>query len=178
MAKKKKLLMIPFSYGDENMQSYCDYSYEEGTKNSNVIWWDALENKQVNDWVHKPEEFNHWTKDPNHNYLNQLFEYQEKLIEIQERKDSLRYTQVESIVWKENFEFEDTLYLEGMSRGRSAANFNLVSQIDNKSYNLFMTDILNMVQNADIHKGIIKGKWTFCKRGSNYGVKLLKQTVD
>ena len=80
---------------------------------------------------------------------------------------------MDTILWKENFEFEDTLKLTGMSRGRSAANFNLQSETTGKDYNVFMTDMVHLFQNANINKGYVIGKWTFCKRGQNYGIKLI-----
>lgn len=174
MAKTKKKLMIPFTYGKEEMLSYCNYNYEEGSINSDKTWWDIEEDKQANTWNYRPEEVDYWTKIPNPDYEKQLQEYNNKDKEIQEMMKNGRYIEVDSIIWKENYEFEDTLYLNGMSRGRSAANFDLLSQTNSKSYNLFMTDIVDMVQNGNINKGIIKGRWTFVKRGSNYGIKLLE----
>lgn len=175
MAKTKKKLMIPFTYYYEQMLDYCNYYYEEGTENSNKIWWDTLENKAASVWTCKPDKENYWTKVSNPNYETELIEYNNTLNEIQERKDSGRYVEVDAIVWKENYEFEDTLVLTGMSRGRSAANFNLKSETDSKDYNLFMTDIVDMIKMADINKGKVKGLWTFVKRGQNYGIKLIEQ---
>lgn len=88
-------------------------------------------------------------------------------------EDDDNYVEVDAIVWKENYEFIDTLVLDGYSRGRSAANFNLKSKSDGKNYNLFMKDTLHLIQNATVYKGEIHAKWTFVKRGSNYGIQLV-----
>lgn len=172
MVKSKKKLMIPFTYYHENMMDYCGYYYEEGTTNSDTMVWDTINNKSVTaPW--KPSTTVGWGRTPNPNYEKEFEEYLVKLNEYQTKIENQEYITVETIVWKENFEFEDELYVLGMSRGRSAANFTLVSQTNGKSYNLFMTDMVDMLQNGVINKGKIKGKWTFVKRGQNYGIKFL-----
>ena len=75
--------------------------------------------------------------------------------------------------WKENHEFEETLTVTNMSRGRSAANFELQDKDGNK-FNMFMTGMLEMVQKATIKKGKVKGTWTFVKRGANFGIIFIK----
>jgi hypothetical protein len=185
MSKAKKKLMIPFTYGYEQMMDYCNYYYEEGTENSNKIWWDIKENKQISEpWHPREPIYSSWYNDIGgrerferdaERYPAELEEYKNKKEQWDLQIQNKNYILVDAIVWKENFEFEDTMWLSGMSRGRSAANFNLVSQTDGKNYNLFMTDIVDMIQNAAINKGKIKGKWTFVKRGQNYGIKLVEE---
>ena len=174
MVKEKKKLMIPFNYGDEEMLSYTGYNYSEIENESRKIFWDIEENKRANDWNYPPRKTSGWNDVPNANYEKEYLEYEIKAKEIQDRKNSGRYIKVDDTIWKENYEFEDTLIITGMSRGRSAANFNLQSTINSKNYNLFMTDIVDLIQKATINKGTIKGRWTFVKRGSNYGIKLLE----
>jgi len=175
MAKEKKKLMIPFTYGEEEMLSYSDYNYSENAVNSRKIFWDIEENKKADDWAYKPRvTIDFYNNNPNPNYESEMIEYNHKTNEIQTRKDLGRYIEVDYTIWKENYEFKDTLIITGMSLGRSAANFNLQSTINNKNYNLFMTDIVDLIQKATITQGKINGRWTFVKRGSNYGVKLIE----
>jgi hypothetical protein len=172
MAKTKKNLMIPFTYFYENMLDYCNYYYSEGTTNSDTIIWDTKNNKRVSA-PYQPSKTFGWEDRPNLNYEEQYEQYLKDLNDYETKVKNNEYISVESIVWKENFEFEDTLRLTGMSRGRSAANFNLKSETNAKDYNVFMTDMVYLFQNGEISKGIIKGKWTFVKRGQNYGIKLV-----
>jgi len=86
-------------------------------------------------------------------------------------------------VWKENCEFQAIFRVSGFERGRSAAHFILEAiQIpadlpngikSGKSFPIFMTDLLDLIQNKTIINGNIESSlWTFCKRGKNYAVKL------
>lgn len=75
-----------------------------------------------------------------------------------------------SPVWLDNYVFDDEMEVVGMSRGRSAANFQLTDSCG-KSYNMFMTYMVDMLKRATINKGFIWGNWTFVKRGRNYGIK-------
>ena len=79
-----------------------------------------------------------------------------------------------NVLWKDNYEFEDTLVFVSMQRGQSAAYFNLVSKTTDKCYTMFMKDIIEVIRNCRIDKGEIVGKWTFTKRGQNYGIALVK----
>jgi len=79
------------------------------------------------------------------------------------------------VVWKTNSEFDDTMIASDMSRGCSAANFELISKTSGKCFNMFMRDMLDMVKNANIAKGEIVGRWTYCKRGRNYGIKFISE---
>ena len=74
--------------------------------------------------------------------------------------------------WK-TFEFEETLEVIGISRGRSAANFEAKSTTKNEYYTIFMTDLLDMLKNGSVKKnGIISGTFVIKKRGQNLGVRL------
>lgn len=184
MAKEKKKLMIPFTYYQEEMIDYVGYTYEQYERDPNKIYWSIEENKQVrppytprkpsdnyqDDWYYRGIE--NWTKAVEEYPIKlETFHQEEKA--FNNKVQNGMYISVNNIVWKENYEFEDTLELTGMSRGRSAANFNLKSISDKRNYNLFMTDTVDLIQNGVINKGKITGKWTFCKRGANYGIKLL-----
>lgn len=79
----------------------------------------------------------------------------------------------ESVNWKDNYEFDDIMIAESISRGRSSATFKFISELDGRIYNVFMKDVLEMIKYGDFTDGKIKGKFTFCKRGTNYGLKLV-----
>lgn len=49
---------------------------------------------------------------------------------------------------------------------------NLWSDVNSIYYQVFLTDSKEIIQNM-MH-GIIYGKWTFVKRGENFGIKLVK----
>lgn len=70
----------------------------------------------------------------------------------------------------DNFEFRDTLSFDGMSRGRSAAYFHFRRSSGEKVI-VFMKDLCEMMPN--ITYGHITGRFTFIKRGQNYGAVYL-----
>ena len=164
MAKEKKKLMIPFTYYHEEMIDYTGHSYEQYEQDPNKIYWDTEENKQVrppyaprkpsdnyqDDWYYRGRE--NWVKAVEE-YPSKLEVFHQEENEFNNNVQCERYISVNDTVWKENYEFEDTLELTGMSRGRSAANFNLKSVSDGRNYNLFMTDTVDLIQNGIINKG-------------------------
>jgi len=93
----------------------------------------------------------------------------------------------DGIMWMDNLPFYANLKFRSMSRSRSAANFDSVLYDvccdENDEYakflqechvNIFMTDMLDIIQNATISQGITNTyKWIFCKRGSDYGIRLM-----
>lgn len=79
----------------------------------------------------------------------------------------------DSVNWKDNYEFDDIMIAESVSRGRSSATFKFISELDGRIYNVFMKDLLEMIKYGEFIDGKIKGKFTFCKRGTNYGLKLV-----
>lgn len=82
---------------------------------------------------------------------------------------------------RDNYEFDECLEIYGFVRGCSSAvmilrpaddhgkDFNYVNSI---YYQVFLTDSKEIIQHM-IH-GVIYGKWTFVKRGKNFGIKLVK----
>ena len=91
----------------------------------------------------------------------------------------------EDITWKDNVKFFARLQIVGMSRGRSAANFSATLSdvevsgnsemsrfLEGKEVNLFMIDMLDIVTNCNLYAGKTDGNrvFTFCKRGSSYGI--------
>ncbi|TCU34113.1 hypothetical protein [Rhizobium azibense] len=73
-------------------------------------------------------------------------------------------------VMLDNFEFEDTLKFSTMARGRSAAYF-YFKRSNGAKVVVFMKDLCEMMPH--INKGKITGKFTFTKRGQNYGAIFL-----
>ena len=71
----------------------------------------------------------------------------------------------------DNFEWEDILEYETYGRGTSAAHLYFKSTITGKSYQMFLKDFGNISKR--LVDGKVSGKWTFCKRGQNYGIKYL-----
>jgi hypothetical protein len=70
--------------------------------------------------------------------------------------------------WRDNFEFEDTLEYVAYSKGRSSVGFEF-KRSDGTMVSMFLTDldtILPLMKN-----GQITGRFTFTKRGENYGCK-------
>ena len=74
--------------------------------------------------------------------------------------------------WKDNYEFKDTLTFVDWGRGRGPTNFEFVDSFDNE-YQMFMVDFCDMISKANINHGEVEGKWTFIKRGTDYGIKYL-----
>ena len=72
---------------------------------------------------------------------------------------------------KENFEFEEELKYQYITRGRSAARALFKDQYDNQ-YEMFASDFTPLIhQIGDVRK--VLGKWTFRKQGRNVGLVYL-----
>lgn len=67
-----------------------------------------------------------------------------------------------------NYEFDATLRYEDYYRGRSSVSFMLVDEANNR-YSVFLSDFTEMLPH--MVGGVIKGKFTFVKKGANYGIK-------
>jgi hypothetical protein len=90
------------------------------------------------------------------------------------RFKSGRYINVNEVVWKPNYEFEDKLHYLRYSRGRSSAKIHFKSEITDKEYEMFLTDFDDLMNNKGFDKNTVDGTFTFCKRGSNYGIKFFR----
>ncbi|MFA5696687.1 MAG: hypothetical protein WC917_04600 [Bacilli bacterium] len=73
-----------------------------------------------------------------------------------------------------NYLFSATLVFLGFQRGRSAAYALFKDYSNSKKYGMFLTDLESLLQNCNSNKGLIWGIWTFQKRGSNFGIRLVK----
>lgn len=72
--------------------------------------------------------------------------------------------------WIPNHIFFATMAVDGITRGQSAARFIWVDQ-EGQRYDMFMTDMVNLLKTNDVRHGVRFGNWTFCKRGANYGLR-------
>ena len=77
--------------------------------------------------------------------------------------------------WRPNEVFTDTLQYVSYSRGRSSAMFVFKRLSTRTEVSMFMTDIDEIV--PLMSGGMLGGVFTFCKRGANYGVKLLPSVM-
>ena len=75
-------------------------------------------------------------------------------------------------VERDNFEFDNVLEYEGFVRGRSAARI-VFRKTDGKTVQVFLKDFEAMVPYMDC--GRVSGRFTFCKRGENFGCRLIKE---
>lgn len=66
----------------------------------------------------------------------------------------------------ENYVFEDTLTYVTWTRGRSSVKFEF-KRTDGRMVGMFVSDFSDILR--DLVDGKIKGKFTFAKRGANYG---------
>ena len=85
--------------------------------------------------------------------------------------NQLSYDAYNVFSFVDNFEFEDTLQYVSYGKGRSSVTFKFKRKSNGKTVNMFLTDI-DKIMNKLSH-GEITGKFTFSKRGENYGCKLI-----
>ena len=75
----------------------------------------------------------------------------------------------EDFKWHDNFILDATLVYTGISRGRSAAGF-IWTDMNGRRYYMFLKDMEKLVLEGHIDQGVVRGKFTFVKRGSNFGI--------
>ena len=79
-----------------------------------------------------------------------------------------------SYEWKENYEWEDILEYTGYSRGRSSIKLILVSELNGKRYEMFISDFDDVLKKHGFSVFGEKHTYTFCKKGANYGIKFVR----
>lgn len=84
----------------------------------------------------------------------------------------LSYPEAGSIM-KDNYEFVETLTYRTYERGRSSATI-VWEDSKGKRYSMFLSDLDDLIRTVGLDKNKIKAKWTFGKKGQNYGIKLTK----
>lgn len=80
--------------------------------------------------------------------------------------------------WRDNQPFQATLTLVTMTRGRSAAGFQWCDTATMAYLPMFLTDVCDLMMSDE---GIVGGKatgwWIVVKRGMNYGLRHLNDSV-
>lgn len=90
----------------------------------------------------------------------------------------LNYPDVSPIDWRDNYQFTAALEYDGYSRGRSSALVNMKDHKTGISYPMFMSTFDELMKGSrqfidpPTGKLFFVGTWTFCKRGSNYALKM------
>lgn len=189
MARKKTEkgpILVPFAGGPTpDLETYTGYIADEAGPSETKMFWDVSANRRAwNYWSEPPSKTTRksnygmnrstgrweltYTEGPNERYESQLADYNA----WKARVEAGEIVEVPTYVWKENFEFEATLEVYGITRGRSAARFRLRNtEAPFERYEMFMTCVEDLLVNGEVSKGRITGRWTFCKRGSNYSLK-------
>lgn len=77
--------------------------------------------------------------------------------------------------WVKNYIFEDTMQILDYGKGRSSVTFTLKSQTDGSVYYMFLSDMFDLISRQAIDKGMTpRLKWSFVKKGANYGIAMLE----
>jgi len=147
---KKGVLLIPFD-PDENQMHYPENSYRGFHK---------ITNEMLIRGVHY--SIGEYGSENYKSYLNEDIE---------------RNYETRSVppTWVENCEFEAVLEFQGFCRGRSAAYAEFLDLSEGVKYTMFLKDLDELIKNRDISWGQVHSIFTFCKRGQNYGIKLVKE---
>ena len=86
--------------------------------------------------------------------------------------DSIKFYCNLEPIWKDNYIFESEMRFIGFGRGRSAAH-GFLRGTERREYQIFLKDLEELIGTRNFECGIInETKWTFVKRGQNYGIKL------
>lgn len=73
--------------------------------------------------------------------------------------------------WRDNFEFEDFLAYKNYGRGRSSITFTM-ERSNGGTVSVFVSDFDDMLPHMTFGK--LHGRFTFVKKGQNYGCKLVE----
>jgi len=78
--------------------------------------------------------------------------------------------------WEEVQPFVATLSVDHMETGRSSKIVVLKDELTNKTYPMFVADLVKGIQNGSLHvaEGKLTATWTGSKRGANYGIKAVR----
>ena len=76
-----------------------------------------------------------------------------------------------------NFIFKDTFKFEGFSRGRSSATGDFTNEAKNLSSSMFLSNVSDVILLGGCDLLNLSGYFTMCKKGANYGLKYLGETL-
>lgn len=76
--------------------------------------------------------------------------------------------------WRDNYTFEAAMLYGGYGRGRSSAVLYWRDEAGHR-YPMFMSDFDDMMEAVGITYREVLGKWTFTKKGENYGLQYVKE---
>lgn len=76
-----------------------------------------------------------------------------------------------------NFIFKDTFKFEGFSRGRSSATAEFTNEAKNLSSSMFLSNVSDVILLGGCDLLNLSGYFTICKKGMNYGLKYLGETL-
>lgn len=82
------------------------------------------------------------------------------------------------VEWRPNTPFKATFDLTGQSRGRSSALFEWTDLETQTRYPMFMSSLVDLIQNSVIRNGVVSGTWIAVKRGANYGIERYEEKND
>lgn len=71
----------------------------------------------------------------------------------------------------DNFVFEDTLTYTNYGKGRSAITFYFTRESNGKEVTMFASNLSEVIPR--FVNGKLTGQFTFCKKGQNYGCRML-----
>lgn len=76
-----------------------------------------------------------------------------------------------------NFIFKDTFKFEGFERGRSSAVGIFTNEAKNLSSSMFLSNVSDVILLGGCDLTNLSGFFTMCKKGNNYGLKYLGNTL-
>ena len=76
-----------------------------------------------------------------------------------------------------NFIFKDTFKFKGFARGRSSATAEFTNEAKNLSSSMFLSNVSDVILLGGCDLTNLSGYFCMCKKGSNYGLKYLGETL-
>lgn len=76
--------------------------------------------------------------------------------------------------WRDNYEFTSTLTYESFLRSDHAVRI-VFRGDDGKEYHMFLKELHDILVGGGFDGNKVSGVWTFCKRGQNFGIRLVRR---
>ena len=76
-------------------------------------------------------------------------------------------------VMKECYCFDDSLKFTGFGSTQSSRFAKFFSKRDDIKYFMFLKEFENMLTKHTLKMGTVQGRFTFCKRGQSFGIKII-----